>query len=288
MNVNDYLNVRSGAGTSFGIIGTLAPDARIEVITEFETPDWHRINYGDSAGYVHKDYIILIGNVSVESIDITDGPIEINAGETHQMSAQISPSSATNKQVIWSSDNASVTVSAAGLVTAVSEGSATITATSADGGFTDTQTVTVTNLPAIESNVYTIDQANSLILNVVDETTIADFIANLNNNPANIEIYASDTTQITDTSGFIGTGMVVKLVIGSAVTDELEVCILGDVDGNGVIDILDYTYVRLDIFNVRNLIGVYELAGDVDLADGIDILDYTYIRLDIFDVRYIN
>lgn len=288
VNVNDYLNVRSGTGTNFGIIGTLPPDARIEVITEFETPDWHRINYGGDVGFVHKDYIVLIANVSVESIDITDGPIEINVGETHQMSAQISPSNATNQQIIWSSDNSSITVNAAGLATAVSTGTANITATSADGGFTDSQTITVTGNPAIESSVYTIDQANSLILNIVDETTIADFTANLNNDPANIKIYAPDGTQITNTSVFIGTGMVVKLVINSAVTDELEVCILGDVDGNGVIDILDYTYVRLDIFNVRNLTGVFELAGDVDLTDVIDILDYTYIRLDIFDLKNIN
>ena len=55
-------------------------------------------------------------------------------GQTVQLTASVTPSNATNKSVTWTSSNLSVaTVSNTGLVTAVANGSATITVTTADG-----------------------------------------------------------------------------------------------------------------------------------------------------------
>jgi uncharacterized protein YjdB len=63
---------------------------------------------------------------------------------TETLSATVSPADAFYPAVTWSSsDDAVATVSSAGLVTALSAGSATITATTADGGFTATCSVTV-------------------------------------------------------------------------------------------------------------------------------------------------
>ena len=55
-------------------------------------------------------------------------------GQTLQLTATVTPDNATNKSVTWSSSNTAVaTVSSTGLVTAVSNGTATITAKAADG-----------------------------------------------------------------------------------------------------------------------------------------------------------
>jgi hypothetical protein len=63
---------------------------------------------------------------------------------TAQLTKTISPSSASNQNVIWSSSNPTVaTVSSTGLVTAKANGSATITVRTADGGKTATTTVSV-------------------------------------------------------------------------------------------------------------------------------------------------
>ena len=65
-------------------------------------------------------------------------------GEIHQLTEIIMPINATNKHVTWTSSNPSVaTVTNAGLVTAISEGVTTITATTQDGGYTATCEVTV-------------------------------------------------------------------------------------------------------------------------------------------------
>ena len=90
------------------------------------------------------------------------------------------------------------------------------------------------------------------------------------------------------TSGYIGTGMTVKLEVDSIVEDELTVLVLGDVDGNGQIDTNDYTLVRLDILELMSIGGLAATAADVDKNDIIDTNDYTLIRLDILDLLLIN
>ena len=65
-------------------------------------------------------------------------------GDTYTLTSTVTPSNATNKTVTWTSSNTSVaTVNSSGLVTAVSEGTATITAATFNG-YKTTATITVT------------------------------------------------------------------------------------------------------------------------------------------------
>ena len=71
---------------------------------------------------------------AVTSVKLSAASINIEAGQTETVRATVTPSSAANKKVIWSSDKTGVArVSAGGVITAVAEGTATITAKSADG-----------------------------------------------------------------------------------------------------------------------------------------------------------
>ena len=77
------------------------------------------------------------------SLDKTSATLS-SVGATVQLKATVSPSDATEKSVTWKSSNTSVaTVSSSGLVTAVGNGSATITVTTVSGGKTATCAVTV-------------------------------------------------------------------------------------------------------------------------------------------------
>jgi hypothetical protein len=82
--------------------------------------------------------------VPVTDVTVTPETATINAGATLQLNAIVLPADATNQDVIWTSDNPAIaTVDANGLVTGVTAGTATITVTTIDGGFTDTSTITV-------------------------------------------------------------------------------------------------------------------------------------------------
>ena len=82
--------------------------------------------------------------VKVTGVTISDSSAEIFVGAGKQLSANVVPADATNKSVTWSSSDRSVaTVDGNGLVKGVKAGQATITVTTADGGFTAECTVTV-------------------------------------------------------------------------------------------------------------------------------------------------
>jgi hypothetical protein len=83
---------------------------------------------------------------SAESVTVlpATGAISTDGG-TLQLTKSVFPSGASQAGT-WSTSNAGfATVSVGGLVTAVGNGTVTITFTSTDGGFTDTSVITVTN-----------------------------------------------------------------------------------------------------------------------------------------------
>lgn len=84
--------------------------------------------------------------VSAQGVAIYAASTELAIEQTTQLYPLFTPSDTTNQNVTWSSSNSNVaTINSDGLVTAVSAGTAVITVTSVDGGFTGTQTITVKN-----------------------------------------------------------------------------------------------------------------------------------------------
>jgi len=114
-------------------------------------------NYPRFAFYASTDMDVvylykLSGTVAVTGVSVAPTSLDLLTGSTSQLTATIAPSGATNKTVSWSSNNTGVaTVSSSGLVTAVSAGTATITVTTADGGYTATCVVTVTDAITVVS-----------------------------------------------------------------------------------------------------------------------------------------
>jgi len=73
---------------------------------------------------------------SVTGITITPGSSALAVNATRQLTANVSPSGASNKTVAWKSSNSAIaTVSPTGLVRRLKAGAATITATTNDGWF---------------------------------------------------------------------------------------------------------------------------------------------------------
>ena len=79
--------------------------------------------------------------VEVSSVSVSPTSANLEVGGTVSLTATVSPSNATDKTVIWSSSNANVATVSGGIVKAVGEGTATITATA--GGKKSTCLVTV-------------------------------------------------------------------------------------------------------------------------------------------------
>ncbi|HLR70986.1 MAG TPA: Ig-like domain-containing protein [Pseudogracilibacillus sp.] len=83
--------------------------------------------------------------VKVTGVTVAPKTNNLEVGATRQLNVTIEPSNADNQEVTFvSNDEAVATVDSDGLVTANSEGTATITVTTDDGGLTDTASINVT------------------------------------------------------------------------------------------------------------------------------------------------
>ncbi len=123
---------------------------------------WNQVNITDTNSYRYVRYLTPANGycnvaeiefyrkaseppVPVSGISLNLSSAGIKVGNTLQLTAILTPADATNNTVVWSSSNTSAaTVSVNGMVTGVSVGTATITATTQDGNRTATASIAVT------------------------------------------------------------------------------------------------------------------------------------------------
>ena len=88
----------------------------------------------NASGSDSKEYMLNIKAVSVTSLKLNKDNLTLQEKGSNTLTATVEPADATNQDVTWkSSDTSIATVSADGTVTAISAGTATITATAQDG-----------------------------------------------------------------------------------------------------------------------------------------------------------
>ena len=98
------------------------------------------------------------GDVSVTGVTLNKTTLKLTKGASETLTATVAPANATNKKVTWmSSDPAVATVDASGKVTGVAKGTATITVTTEDGGYTATCAVEVADIKNGNHDPYTIE-----------------------------------------------------------------------------------------------------------------------------------
>ena len=73
IKVNDTLNVRSGAGTSYSVIGSLKNGATIEIVETVNS--WYKIKFNNGYGYVSKDYVVLQNRSIAENVAMKEGTV---------------------------------------------------------------------------------------------------------------------------------------------------------------------------------------------------------------------
>ena len=131
--------------------------------------------------------------VAVTGVTLNKNNTTIYTGRTETLTATIQPADATNKAVTWTSDNTGVATVNNGVVTGVSVGSATITAKTADGGFTATCTVIVEEAPIVHPTGVSISKT-SINLQIGGSETLTATVTPADANNKNVTWSTSDAT----------------------------------------------------------------------------------------------
>lgn len=115
-----------------GVVTAVAPgEATITVTTE------------DGGKTSDCKIVVKPAVIAVESVSLDKTELTIAEGENATLNATVLPENATNKNVVWTSDNEEVATVSDGKITALKSGAATITVTTEDGGKTAECKVTV-------------------------------------------------------------------------------------------------------------------------------------------------
>lgn len=162
-----------------------------------------------------KELSIIIDeqtDVPVTGVSLNTSTLNLIEGGTDTLTATVEPNNATNRNVTWSSDNPSVATVNNGVVSAVSEGTATITVT-AQGDSTKSASCTVTvTAAAVPVTGVTLNKT-STSLYVGDTETLTATVAPDNATNKAVTWTSSDSTVATVDQN----GVVTALARGTAV-----------------------------------------------------------------------
>lgn len=130
---NEAKTAGGGKDTSFNVLVINPSEQKV-----------YAINYG--AGYDREVYWGAI-SVPVTGVTLDKASGTLYQGGTLTLVATVSPSDASNKSVAWTSSNSTVATVNNGVITALALGTATITVTTQDGGYSATYALTVHAVP---------------------------------------------------------------------------------------------------------------------------------------------
>ena len=216
----------------------------------------------------------------VTSIIIDDAIVEI--GSDLQLLPVVQPATAVNKELKMTSSDQSIFTVNNGKIHGVKVGNANLIIESTDGsGVQKTINVKVVELFNSTSN-YELD--GTYIVNVAPETTYQEVLSNFLE-PNTIKIYNLKEKEVT--SGNIGSGFKLKKTESGKTTEYIFI-VLGDANGDGVINSSDLLRLRQHLLEIITLNNENFYASDITKDNKINSSDLLRIRQHLLGITIIG
>ena len=238
------------------------------------------------------DYLDLkLPSEAVATISLDRDNINIQKGAKLILSGTTAPK---NTKINWTSSNSQIaTIDENGQITAVSEGTVTITGISSENAnVSKSIIVTVMNVDLPETtkmnmDKYEVNNDKMFISKIGPNIKTADFLNSIEiTENIKVEVILLDKNQ-----EYIGTNtkVIFSEKTNNVILNEYECLIYGDVDGDGEITARDYTLIKNHIMEVKLIKDKYmSYASDVDNDNDVTARDYTLIKNHIMEVKTIN
>ena len=213
-------------------------------------------------------------NIPITSISLNKTSGTKYIGETENLVVSYNPSNTTdNKSITWTTSNNKVATINNGVVKAVGVGNAVITAKVMNK--TATYNITVKkkeNRPITYK--YTYDSSKKIIFKLNNNININTFKNNLNYS----SIIKSNNNILKD-NDLIRTNMTITYTDDEGNVQIYNTSVLGDVNGDGNINALDYVKIKNHIMNTKKILkDVFILSADYNNDGKISALDYVRIK----------
>lgn len=168
---SQYRNWRSEEPNSKGYYYSSNIDETADFVRIDSSGNWFDEGFNTPFGFY---YLIEVpGNIYVTGISLDNKSLTLGAGgASAKITATITPVGAANKNIKWASSNSDVaSVDENGVVTPIKIGTAIITATAEDGGYTDSCTVMVREI--VRTTGVSLNKASMKLVQGNMETLIA-------------------------------------------------------------------------------------------------------------------
>jgi uncharacterized protein YjdB len=226
--------------------------------------------------YTFFDLYRQAKGVTATGVILDKSTMSIQKTTTGTLTATVLPSNARNVNVSWSSSNSAVaTVNSSGVVTGVSVGTATITATAQDGSFTATSVVTIQpKVNGVMNGLVYTSREGILSISFENASAVLNSVAFVSGEQIN------------------ATGEYILIVTdndtGNSTTVGFSYIKFGDVTGNGLIDLIDLAKMKAHLLKSDLLTGIYKKAGIISNKEDISIIDLIAVKKHILGISLIS
>ncbi len=205
-------------------------------------------------------------------IALNRSSVVLYTGTYFDLIATITPSDLVGKEIEWNSSDPSVaTVDEYGKVTALKAGQTVITAKVVENKETASCTITVQSDLASKLMLKEDSKLNRDDIGYIRRVKLQTPVSNVKNEFINenikfINIDKDGNEVVLNDTDLIGTGTIVRLMDGSAISDEAKFVITGDVDGDGKCTLKDSTHIMQYLLETEEFapyqIGASDVNGD--------------------------
>ena len=205
-------------------------------------------------------------------IALNRSSVVLYTGTYFDLIVTITPSDLVGKEIEWNSSDPSVaTVDEYGKVTALKAGQTVITAKVVENKETASCTITVQSDLTSKLMLKEDSKLNRDDIGYIRRVKLQTPVSNVKNEFINenikfINIDKDGNEVVLNDTDLIGTGTIVRLMDGSAISDEAKFVITGDVDGNGKCTLKDSTHIMQYLLETEEFapyqIGASDVNGD--------------------------
>lgn len=179
-----------------------------------------------------------------------------------------------------------------GVITAIKEGTATITATAKINSKTASIKINVHKLADNQKiKIDNLKLENERLSKIGEKVTVTNFKKNFELSQDLELVVLNDKNETMKESDYVGTSTKAEIREKSTkkVLQEYVCIIYGDVNGDGKITAMDYTMIQNHIMEIQKITDPNKkIAADVYSDNKISAMDYTYIQNHIMDVQKIT